>query len=47
MSKCLCSANAPFSATSIGDCNDGNELIYPTAPETCNALDDDCDGQDR
>ncbi len=28
-----------------GDCNDVNAGVHPTAPETCNSLDDDCDGQ--
>lgn len=27
-----------------GDCDDGDELINPGAPETCNTVDDDCDG---
>ncbi|MDP3277948.1 MAG: FG-GAP-like repeat-containing protein [Deltaproteobacteria bacterium] len=27
------------------DCNDTNPAIHPNATETCNALDDDCDGQ--
>lgn len=27
-----------------GDCNDFNMFIYPTAPEQCNELDDDCNG---
>jgi len=44
VSKCLCGPTVPFTATLIGDCNDGNELIYPTAQEICNSLDDDCDG---
>jgi len=27
-----------------GDCDDGDVLRYPGAPERCNTLDDDCDG---
>ncbi len=27
-----------------GDCNDGNNTIYPDATEVCNFIDDDCDG---
>jgi len=27
-----------------GDCNDGEPAIHPEAPETCNDIDDDCDG---
>lgn len=27
-----------------GDCNDGTASIYPGAPDGCNAIDDDCDG---
>jgi hypothetical protein len=27
-----------------GDCDDGNELVSPEAPEVCNGLDDDCQG---
>ena len=26
------------------DCNDGNNAIHPNAAETCNSIDDDCDG---
>lgn len=32
------------SVTTISDCNDNNRSINPSAVETCNGLDDDCDG---
>jgi len=36
----------PDCATAPGsDCDDGDSLVHPGAPETCNGLDDDCDGQ--
>ena len=31
-------------ASSCGDCKDDNNLVYPGAAETCNNVDDDCDG---
>ncbi len=31
--------------TNSQDCNDANPAVKPMAPETCNAIDDDCDGQ--
>jgi len=39
-----CNAPEGFVAKA-GDCNDFNGDIYPNAPEACNDIDDDCDGQ--
>jgi uncharacterized protein (TIGR03382 family) len=38
-----CSAPTGYVATS-GDCNDSNKSVYPGRTETCNSVDDDCDG---
>ncbi len=35
----------PKEVATSSDCNDTNGKIYPKAPELCNTLDDDCDGQ--
>jgi hypothetical protein len=35
----------PGYALDSADCNDSNPDIHPTADETCNGLDDNCDGQ--
>ncbi|MEO6166154.1 MAG: MopE-related protein [Chitinophagales bacterium] len=37
-----CSPPAGYTSSNT-DCNDGNNAIYPGAPEKCNAIDDDCD----
>ncbi|GMV38827.1 MAG: hypothetical protein AMXMBFR64_05430 [Myxococcales bacterium] len=42
---CLCAASAPHTALQAGDCDDGDPDVKPTAPESCNGKDDDCDGQ--
>ena len=42
---CACKAEAPLTATVAGDCVDTDKTIHPGAPEACNGIDDDCDGQ--
>jgi hypothetical protein len=44
VSTCQCTADAPFSATQAGDCNDQSAGINPGAKEVCNSLDDNCNG---
>ncbi len=44
-SECACGPDGPFSATVGGDCNDVSAAIHPDAAETCNAIDDNCNGQ--
>lgn len=43
-SKCLCAPANSYTATVAGDCNDANAAVNPSAVETCNHTDDDCDG---
>jgi hypothetical protein len=43
--RCLCAAEAPYTATVGGDCDDTNPETVPSAPEECNGVDDDCDGE--
>jgi len=42
--RCLCKATGTNTATTGGDCDETNVGIHPDATETCNGLDDDCDG---
>ena len=43
--SCLCKASATYTTLVSGDCNDAVKAINPGAAETCNALDDNCNGQ--
>ena len=40
----LCSSEPGVSSIG-GDCNDTNDTMYPQAPEVCDELDNDCDGE--
>jgi len=44
-SKCLFSSSGKYTATKKDDCNDNNKDINPLAKETCDAIDNYCDGQ--
>lgn len=49
--KCYCAGKQPKPATGgqwltvDSDCNDNNSSVKPGASESCNSIDDDCDGQ--
>jgi len=47
--QCLGAAKYPYTAFLSGDCNDdpakGGSNVKPGAPEMCNGVDDNCDGQ--
>ncbi|MGD0004749.1 MAG: putative metal-binding motif-containing protein [Anaerolineaceae bacterium] len=38
-------SNPPGYVDNDADCNDGSASMSPAAPEVCNGIDDDCDGQ--
>jgi len=42
----LVQCDQPFDyILTVGDCDDSRDEAYPNAPELCNGLDEDCDGQ--
>jgi hypothetical protein len=41
-SKCLCAGKYPYTATKVGDCDDGNKNANPGKKEVCNSFDDNC-----
>jgi len=45
--QCLCGPDVVthYTAEEAGDCYDSNANAFDGAPETCNIIDDDCDGQ--
>lgn len=44
-SRMFCGAVLAGYSTTSGDCDDTRAEAYPDAPELCNGLDDNCDGQ--
>ena len=43
--SCTCIAGGPWDSEFCGDCDDTNETIFPGAPELCDDIDNNCDGQ--
>jgi hypothetical protein len=43
--QCLCAPGSGYRATNGLDCNDGRRDVNPATVESCNGIDDDCDGQ--
>ena len=44
VSMCLCYPDAPYTSPYGTDCDELNANVHPGATESCNSLDDDCDG---
>ena len=41
---CLCAADKTHVTAKSGDCDDADETVHPKAAESCNGVDDNCDG---
>jgi N-acetylneuraminic acid mutarotase len=44
LSTAACGAAPPGYVTNRNDCNDSNATVHPSGTETCNAIDDNCNG---
>ena len=42
--SCQCGPEAPFSAQEVGDCDPEKPEVFPGNPESCDELDNDCNG---
>ncbi|MFH1468570.1 MAG: putative metal-binding motif-containing protein [Pseudomonadota bacterium] len=42
--SCLCSMGGYYTTTTSGDCDDTRASVHPSATESCDGLDTDCDG---
>lgn len=43
--KCLCVSVRDYPTLEAGDCDDSNRKVYPGGKESCNGLDDNCNGE--
>lgn len=43
--KCLCVSIRDYPTLETGDCDDSNRKISPSGKESCNSLDDNCNGE--
>jgi hypothetical protein len=44
VSTAACTAPPGYRVQTVHDCDDNNNPIHPTAPETCDGVDEDCNG---